>query len=97
MSGFRVIIVGGGLGGLTLANCLQHARIDYLLLEGQEKIGLHAGAAVGIEPNGGRILDQLGVLSRLQDVIEPYRSLIFRDVQGKFDWSTDFLELAEAR
>jgi 2-polyprenyl-6-methoxyphenol hydroxylase-like FAD-dependent oxidoreductase len=97
MSGFRVIIVGGGLGGLTLANCLQHARIDYLLLEGREKIGLHVGAAVGIEPHGGRILDQLGVLSSLQDVIEPYRSFIFRDAQGKFELSTDFPELVEAR
>lgn len=97
MSSFRVIIVGGGLGGLTLANCLQHAHIDYLLLEGREKIGLHVGAAVGIEPQGARILDQLGVLSSLRDVIEPYRSIVFRDAQGKFECSTDFPELVEVR
>jgi 2-polyprenyl-6-methoxyphenol hydroxylase-like FAD-dependent oxidoreductase len=97
MSAFRVVIVGGGFGGLTFANCLQHAGIDYLLLEGREKIGLHVGAAVGLEPHGGRILDQLGVLSSLHDIIEPYRSFVFRDTQGKFQWSTDAPELVEAR
>ena len=89
--------MGGGIGGLTLANCLQHAGIDYLLLEGREKIGIHVGAAVGIEPHGARILDQLGVLSSLKDVIEPYRSFVFRDVHGRLEFSTDFPSLVEAR
>jgi cation diffusion facilitator CzcD-associated flavoprotein CzcO len=48
MANFRVIIVGGGIGGLTLANCLQHANIDFVLLEGREKIGLHFGSGVGV-------------------------------------------------
>lgn len=97
MATFRVIIVGGGLGGLTLANCLQHARIDYLLLEGREKLGLHVGAAVGIEPHGGRILDQLGVLASLDEIIEPYTSFVFRDVHGKFRRSADYPALNRAR
>jgi 2-polyprenyl-6-methoxyphenol hydroxylase-like FAD-dependent oxidoreductase len=48
MANFRVIIVGGGIGGLTLANCLQHANIDFVLLESREKIGMHFGAGVGV-------------------------------------------------
>jgi FAD dependent monooxygenase len=83
MSSFRVIIVGGGLGGLTLANCLQHANIDFVLLEGHKELGIHVGAAVGIDPNGGRILDQLGVFAALESVILPYRSFIFRDLNGR--------------
>ena len=97
MSSFRVIIVGGGIGGLTLANCLQHAGIDYLLLEGREQIGMHIGAAVGFEAPGCRILDQLGVLSSLEDIIEPYKSFDLRDVHGKLKWSSDFLNVVQAR
>jgi 2-polyprenyl-6-methoxyphenol hydroxylase-like FAD-dependent oxidoreductase len=48
MANLRVIIVGGGIGGLTLANCLQHANIDFVLLESREKIGMHFGAGVGV-------------------------------------------------
>lgn len=36
--GFRVIIAGGGIAGLTLANTLQHAGIDYILLEARKEI-----------------------------------------------------------
>lgn len=48
MADFRVIIVGGSIGGLTLANCLQHANIDFVVLEGRKKIGLHFGSGVGV-------------------------------------------------
>lgn len=60
----RIIIVGAGIAGLTLASCFQHAGqdIDFLLLEGRAEIGSHAGAGVVVEGNGARILDQLGVL-----------------------------------
>ena len=97
MSSFRVIIVGGGIGGLTLANCLQHAGIDYLLLEGREQIGLHVGAAVGVEANGARILDQLGILSNLEDLIEPYKAFHFRNVHGRLEWSMEAPKLSQAR
>jgi len=56
--GFRVLIVGGGVAGLTLVNCLQHAGIDFLLLEGRKEIGFRVGAGVGFDANGSRILDQ---------------------------------------
>lgn len=56
----RVVIVGGGIAGLTLANALQQANIDYVLLEGRAVIDPQVGASIGILPNGGRILDQLG-------------------------------------
>jgi 2-polyprenyl-6-methoxyphenol hydroxylase-like FAD-dependent oxidoreductase len=93
MSAFRVIIVGGGLGGLTLANCLQHANIDFILLEGHKELGIHVGAGVGIDPNGCRILDQLGVLATLESVILPYRRFIFRDSNGKMISQDDSQEL----
>lgn len=32
-SNFKVIIAGGGIGGLTLASALEKAGVDYVLLE----------------------------------------------------------------
>lgn len=55
-SGFRVIIAGGGIAGLTLANALQLANIDYVLLEGRNVIAPQVGASIGIGPSGARIL-----------------------------------------
>lgn len=49
---FRVIIVGAGFAGLTLANALERAGIDYLLLEaarGQTDLN---GAGLNAWPQG---------------------------------------------
>jgi monoamine oxidase len=35
----RVIIVGAGWAGLTLANALRNAGVDHVLLEGRDRIG----------------------------------------------------------
>jgi 2-polyprenyl-6-methoxyphenol hydroxylase-like FAD-dependent oxidoreductase len=59
-SNFKVIIVGGGISGLTLANALERADVDYVVLEGRGEIAPCVGASIAISANGGRILDQLG-------------------------------------
>lgn len=83
MGKLKVIIVGGGISGLTLANCLQHADIDFVLLEGRENIGLHHGAGVGIEPSGARILDQLGVYADMANDEGEQRDFTWRGRDGK--------------
>ncbi|RHZ57403.1 FAD-dependent monooxygenase pyr5 [Aspergillus thermomutatus] len=67
----RVIIVGGSIAGLTLAHCLEKAKIDYVLLEKKEEIAPQEGASIGIMPNGGRIMEQLGLYHRIEELIEP--------------------------
>ncbi|CZR65573.1 uncharacterized protein PAC_15473 [Phialocephala subalpina] len=62
---FLVLIVGGGVGGLTLANALQHAGVDYRILEGRSEIDPQVGASIATFPNGARILDQLGCFDDL--------------------------------
>ncbi|KAL2165007.1 hypothetical protein VTH06DRAFT_303 [Thermothelomyces fergusii] len=57
---FRVVIVGGGVAGLTLANALEQAGVDFVLLERRGEIAPNVGASIGVFPNGARILDQLG-------------------------------------
>jgi 2-polyprenyl-6-methoxyphenol hydroxylase-like FAD-dependent oxidoreductase len=70
-SGFRVIIAGGGIAGLTLANALQLANIDYVLLEGRNVIAPQVGASIGIGPSGARILDQIGCYDDINEHAAP--------------------------
>ncbi|KAI1471017.1 putative monooxygenase [Daldinia caldariorum] len=57
---FKVIIVGGGIAGLTLANMLEKFDLNYIILESHSEIAPQVGASIGLFPNGLRILDQLG-------------------------------------
>ncbi|KXH41674.1 hypothetical protein CSAL01_09925 [Colletotrichum salicis] len=70
----QVIIVGGGITGLTLALMLQSLGVDYVLLEAYGTVTPNVGASIGLFPNGLRILDQLGcyddILARGQPVEE---------------------------
>ncbi|GKZ25789.1 hypothetical protein AbraIFM66951_010010 [Aspergillus brasiliensis] len=68
---FRVLIVGGSVAGLILAHCLERANIDYLILEKGDDVAPQVGASIGIMPNGGRILEQLGLFGEIERVIEP--------------------------
>ena len=68
---FKVVIAGGGIAGLTLANSLSQANIDYVLLEARDEIAPQVGASIGIFSQGGRILDQMGMYDDIFKLIEP--------------------------
>ena len=57
---FKVLIVGGSIAGLVLANMLEQLGIDFLVLEGYPEIAPQVGASIGLFPNGCRVLDQIG-------------------------------------
>ncbi|VUC28210.1 unnamed protein product [Clonostachys rosea] len=63
---FKVIIAGGGIAGLGLANMLEMAGIDWVLLESHSEIAPQVGASIGLFPNGLRILDQMGVYETIR-------------------------------
>ncbi|KAJ5170215.1 Monooxygenase FAD-binding [Penicillium coprophilum] len=73
-SHFKVIIVGGSITGLTLANALSRMKIDFLVLETRDVISPCLGAASMI-PNGtlyawqenGRLLSKCDTLNVVQD------------------------------
>ncbi|PVH89546.1 BcBOA8 protein [Cadophora sp. DSE1049] len=69
----RVVIVGGSIAGLTLAHCLHHNDIDFVVLEARKEIAPQVGASIVILPNGARILDQLGLFQDIAAVVEPLR------------------------
>ena len=68
---FQVVIVGGSIAGLTLAHCLERLGVSYVVLEKRNEIAPLEGASIGIFPNGGRILDQLGLFEEVEKFAQP--------------------------
>ena len=56
----RVLIVGGGIGGLTLAAALHADGLDVELVEREPRWN-PSGAGLSIQPNGLRVLNRLGL------------------------------------
>ncbi|KXH34541.1 hypothetical protein CSIM01_00452 [Colletotrichum simmondsii] len=79
---FKVVIVGGSIAGLSLANMLQVNKIDFVVLEGHPDIAPQVGASIGLLPHGNRILDQLGVFDRLMALSTPVNTFTFRNDSG---------------
>lgn len=78
---FRVIIVGGGPTGLSLANLLKAANIDFLLLEKHKSVLSDIGASIGLWPHSSRILAQLGLeeIAEESNVLTHSRGLLEHD------------------
>lgn len=73
-SGFKVIIAGGSIGGMTLAHALAQAGIDHVVLEGRNDIAPQVGASIVLLPNGLRVMDQLGMYEDLEEAMEPLQT-----------------------
>ncbi|KAH7033741.1 FAD binding domain protein [Microdochium trichocladiopsis] len=67
---FKVIIAGGGVAGLTLAQMFEKFDIDYVLLEAYQDITPPVGASIGLMPNGLLVLDQIGCYEAVRKVAE---------------------------
>jgi salicylate hydroxylase len=62
----RIVIVGGGLGGLAAALFLRHAGFDATVYE--QALDLReVGAGIVVSPNMVRVLDKLGLAGRLPE------------------------------
>ncbi|KAK5132877.1 hypothetical protein LTR08_008397 [Meristemomyces frigidus] len=94
----KVIIVGGGIAGLTLANALQHGDTEYVLLEARDKIAPQLGASIGLRPNGSRILDQLGCYDDIMNLTDPIEfTASHRPDRSLMRPPTDAFQLVQAR
>ena len=61
----RILIAGGGIGGMAAALALQKSGFEVEVFEQAPELG-EVGAGVQISPNGTRALDHLGVLEGLR-------------------------------
>ncbi|KAH8646226.1 hypothetical protein BX600DRAFT_157932 [Xylariales sp. PMI_506] len=89
---FKVVIAGGSIAGLTLANMLEQFGIDYVLLEAYAEIAPQLGASIGLMPNGLRILDQIGCYDPVQKEMGQYSQAAYvRRSDGSVIATTDLM------
>lgn len=77
MSGIRVAVVGGGIGGLVLGLALRERGISFDLYEQAEELR-EVGAAVALSANGTRELRRLGVGELVESVSVVPSALVIR-------------------
>ncbi|CAN5622976.1 FAD-dependent monooxygenase [soil metagenome] len=75
-----VVIIGGGLGGLALANTLQHFGIAFDLYEQAPEL-TEIGAGIGLTRNVQDIFQPLGLLDELKEAATAVRMLCIADAQ----------------
>jgi len=76
----RVIVAGGGIGGLTTAIALRHQGIDALVLE-QSQVLAEIGAGIQIAANAAIVLRELGLESAMRAVGVKPQSYDYRDLR----------------
>lgn len=88
----RILIVGGGIAGLTLATALHQQGYRPELVE-RSPTWQAVGAGISVQPNGIRILRALGLGAAIEQVGMPLRYWDFCDQQGEVLCRTDLDEL----
>ncbi|KAF9913232.1 hypothetical protein BX616_010124 [Lobosporangium transversale] len=78
----KVIIVGCGIGGLVTAIMLDHAGIDYIILEKRIAHGF-MGSAIALSPVVLRVLEQIGVYEDLHRLSKEFSRTNVTMADGK--------------
>ena len=74
----RVLIVGGGIGGIATALALERHGVEHVVLEQAGRFG-EVGAGIQLSPNGMRVLAWLGLGSVLEAVSVEPEAHVFRE------------------
>src|ERR1700733_12370173 len=83
MSG-RVVVIGGGIGGLSAVIALRNAGIEALALERAAELArVELGAGITLWPNAVRMLDQLGVGEEVRELGWVFDSFEQRTQRGR--------------
>lgn len=89
---FKVIIAGGSISGLVLANALERAGVDYLLLEKRD-VAPNVGQSILVLPCTALVLEQLGLNSTIDQVCVPLKMREHWDAKMKMFCASDELWL----
>jgi salicylate hydroxylase len=77
-NGRRIAVIGGGIGGLTLAIALRRYGLDLDIYEQTAELR-EVGAAVALSANATRLFEQLGLVSQFASRGFEVSALIYRD------------------
>jgi len=81
----RVLVVGGGIGGLTAALCLHGAGHQVRVYEAVGEIRA-LGVGINVQPSAIRILSRLGLVDDLDKVAIRTSELVFANRHGQPIW-----------
>jgi 5-methylphenazine-1-carboxylate 1-monooxygenase len=81
----RVIVIGGGISGLTMALSLHQAGVAVRVSESAPEVR-PLGVGINLQPNAVRELDELGLASRLAEVGHSCEQLCFFNKLGQLIW-----------
>ncbi|KAG0308274.1 hypothetical protein BGZ98_008445 [Dissophora globulifera] len=70
----KVLIIGAGMGGVTLALLLEKANIDYEIYERAKELKA-VGSAIGIAPNVMPMMEQLGLLDDIKNIYQVFKQM----------------------
>src|SRR5215475_7116354 len=91
----RTLIVGGGIGGLSLAHELTRRGLSCLVLERTSQLN-PVGAGIIMNPNAMRVLEQNGLADELRARGWPYLARDTFDHRGRLLATRDYRPLYEA-
>jgi len=91
----RTLIVGGGIGGLSLARELTLRGLDCVVLEKTAQLS-PVGAGIIMNPNAMRVLERNGLADDLRDRGWPYLARDTLDHEGRWLATRDYRPLYEA-
>ena len=97
MSNLNIIVVGGGLAGLTASLALQSFGFDVTILESKKKKEeIHAG--VQISPNATVVLNKLGLKSNIDKIANVPQNLQLRNWEnGEIIFNQSFKSMLESK
>ncbi|KAI4598586.1 hypothetical protein KJ359_002999 [Pestalotiopsis sp. 9143b] len=90
---FKVIIVGAGPAGLSLAHALTLAKIDFVVLERRETVSIDVGASLVLAAPTLRVMEQFGLLDKLLAISCELRSNKSLDIKGNELGYTEALQV----
>ncbi|HMO47747.1 MAG TPA: FAD-dependent monooxygenase [Rubrivivax sp.] len=79
--GWKIAIVGAGVGGLTLGLALREQGIEADIYEAAEELR-EVGAAVALSANATRFYERIGLGPRFEGLAFEIQSLIYRDARS---------------
>lgn len=90
----KVLIIGGGIGGLTLGLALQKAGIPFEIFERAPELK-EVGAGVGLWANAVRVLDRLGLGEKIRAIGQPLQFGEIAGSKGQVLSRTDISQLTD--
>jgi len=82
----KVIIAGGGIGGLTTALSLHRIGIDVKVFESAAEVR-PLGVGINLLPHSVRILTHLDLLDKIANISVETKELVYANRFGQFFWS----------